>query len=234
MTPSDDQTTDDQVGYLHVRVTIDHKYINDMKDIFNDEPFCCYPHKGKKTQKEHIHICFPYDGDDRKKFRDKIVKRLRKRYSLGDNDGRLESRFYENNLSNFIWYAGNEGTEACYTDDRWTRLLEVQMTKEQPFKLDKEVWKQKMLPKQGKKRDLDADWQLTYTNIVAKAINHARAKGLTGGLKEVVQDMCTNTKWRPSYHMVKNGVPDFYHKDYEFRSGKRQKFDMDWMTPSYR
>lgn len=89
------------------------------------------------------------------------------------------------------------------------------------------------VPMSEKKGKPECDWQLTYANLVPQAIKHARAKGLTGCLKETVRDMCETTKWRPSFHLVKNGVPDHYYKDYEFRSGKRAKFDMEWMVPKF-
>ena len=91
-----------------------------------------------------------------------------------------------------------------------------------------------MLPKESSKKDTDSDWQLTYSNFVPKVVNYARQRALTGGLKEVLQHMIQNTRWRPSYHMVQNGVPHHYHEDYEFRTGKRQKLTMEWMVPKDR
>jgi len=66
-----------------------------------------------------------------------------------------------------------------------------------------------------KRRDPDADWPLTYSNLVLKAVEHARKKGLTGDLKEVVRDLLETTKWKPCYCMVKNGVSDYYHRKFK-------------------
>lgn len=77
------------------------------------------------------------------------------------------------------------------------------------------------------------DWQLTYSNLVFQAVSYHQSTGLVAdvSLKAVVHEMIEKTKWRPSYHMVKNGVPEFYSDDFAFRIGKRSRNTMDWWTP---
>ena len=64
-------------------------------------------------------------------------------------------------------------------------------------------------------RDLDSDWPLTYSNLVSTAACYAIAHDLKGDLKETVQHMMENTKFKPCFHMVKNGVSQYYHRKYE-------------------
>jgi len=211
------------VHYLSVRLTLAHAVKDSVVEHFDyyDE-YCIYMHKGG-TDNEHYHICISgLGGGDTERVRNRI-----KRAFAGVKHSIKQ---FTNGVRSFMFYCGHEGLEPVSKGSYWE---EVKGTIDQYYEKPVQTG-QMMLPLEKKlKKDMDADWQLTYANLVPKAINHARVHGLTGSLKEVVQNLLETTKWRPSYHMVKNGVPDFYYKDYEFRSGKRQKFDMDWMTPKY-
>lgn len=215
-------------GYIQIRLTVPHDYIKDVIECVNDSMYCIYLHKGKSGDNEHMHICIPGDVSDA--FTEKYRKRIKKRFGIKGNE-RLSLKRYQTRLHSFIFYGAHEGTEAIYEDDRWRGIIEEQMKEDPP--VFKKQSGQTMLPMEKRKKDLDADWSLTYANMVPKAVNYARNKGLTGCLKEVLQDMLENTKWKPSYHMVRNGVPDHYFKDFEFRTGKRAKYDMDWMKPKF-
>lgn len=82
----------------------------------------------------------------------------------------------------------------------------------------------------------DRDWQLTYSNLVTQAMHYHRSAGLPNevGLKETVRQMMEATKWRPSAWMLREGVPEFYVEDFEFRKGKRPKISMDWFVAKQR
>lgn len=109
-----------------------------------------------------------------------------------------------NSVLEAITYCGKEGSAPIYnTDSPFEDLIS-----KAPAWVPVSEYKQKTLPKSAVSKDMDSDWRLTYANIVPKAINHARAKGLTGGLKEIVGDLVSTTRWKPSFHMRKNGVPD--------------------------
>lgn len=75
-------------------------------------------------------------------------------------------------------------------------------------------------------------WQLTYSNIVDQALYFHRTNGLDNilSLKDTVQQMMEQTKWRPSPQMLREGVPEFYKQDFEFRKGKRPDLDMSWFN----
>lgn len=207
-------------NYLSVRLTLAHAVkdsVVEFCDYYGD--YCIYMHKGG-TSNEHYHVCLAgLSGGDTERVRNRV-----KRQFAGVKHSIKQ---FTNGVRSFMFYCGHEGLEPISKGVYWQEVkgsIDEYYVKKQTG--------QTMLPlEKSKKKDLDSDWQLTYANLVPKAVNHARTHGLTGGLKEVVQNLLETTKWRPSYHMVKNGVPDFYHKDFEFRSGKRQKFDMDWMTP---
>jgi len=206
-------------GYLSVRLTLPHDNLQRILDkLCHDQPlYCIYKHT---TGREHFHVCLPGLG---KSDSNRITKRLRDNFGLSGNGG-FSTKSYDNGLRSFVFYSGHEGNLPTFRDARWDDVIAsctefyVKQTGQMMLPLDK-----------TSKKDQDADWQLTYSNMVSKAINHARRHALTGSLKEVLQHMMESTKWRPSFHLVKNGVPDHYYKDFEFRSGKRQKFDMGWM-----
>lgn len=219
---SHDQPTNQPTGptsYLSIRLTLAHnesKSVCDFFDFYGD--YCVYMHKAGSSN-EHYHVCLGgLGGGDTERVRNRIKKRWPTvKHSI---------KFFSNGVRSFMFYCGHEGLDPICKGLYWE---EVRGTISEYYV---KQTGQLMLPLESKKvKDGDADWQLTYSNFVSKCINHARKHGLTGSLKEVLQDMMERTKWRPSYHMVKNGVPDFYYKDYEFRSGKRQKICMDWMTP---
>jgi len=211
------------INYLSVRLTLAHAIKDNLVEFMDyyDE-YCIYMHKGG-TSNEHYHICLAGLGrGDTERVRNRI-----KRAFAGVKHSIVQ---FTNGVRSFMFYCGHEGLEPVFKGSYWE---EVKGTIDKYYEKTLQTG-QTMLPLEKKsKKDMDSDWQLTYSNLVPKALNHARVHGLTGSLKEVVQNLLETTKWRPSYYMVKNGVPDFYYKDYEFRSGKRQKFDMDWMTPKY-
>lgn len=222
---SHDQPTNQPTSnYLSIRLKLDHN--NDaliIKKLLFDVPdYCFYKHF---TSGQHYHLCLPGMGSN---DRERIAKRVKDNFKLGGNGG-YSTKSFDNGLSSFVFYSGHEGNGAVYESEIWKEIIRPYADGEKPYFV-KPAQSMLPLPKSTKK-DGDADWQLTYANFVSKAINHARQNALTGGLKETLSHLCENTKWRPSYHMVKNGVPNHYYDDYEFRSGKRQKFSMEWMTP---
>lgn len=205
--------------YLSVRIKVSHDKEDVVlsKIVFDCPSYCYYKHT---TSSEHFHVCMPglttEDGT-------RIGKRIRDNFG-GSGNGLYSTKCFTSGCAGFVFYCGHEGTPAVYKDERWKEIIES--TTQYYVKREGQT----MLPlEKSKSKDQDSDWQLTYANVVPKAINHARRKGLTGSLKETLQDMLETTKWRPSYHMVKNGVPDHYYKDYEFRCGKRTRMDMSWM-----
>jgi len=217
------QLTAQPLCYLSLRLKINHDSTPLIKKklVFDVPDYCIYLHS---TSGQHYHICFPgYGAADAERIR----KRVKDNFRLTGNGG-YSLKSYDNGLSSFVFYSGHEGSTPLYETELWKEIIDA--TKVYYVKQTG----QSMLPlPKGTKKDADADWQLTYANFVSKALNHARQNALTGGLKETLAHLCENTKWRPSYHMVKNGVPEHYYHDYEFRSGKRQKFSMEWMTPKH-
>lgn len=210
--------------YLSLRLKVDHAFLEKiLVKLVHDVPdYCIYKHS---TSGEHFHICFPGSG---RADVNRIAKRVKDNFGVTGNGG-YSLKFFDNGCSSFVFYCGHEGLTPCFQNQEWQKIIDATSSY-----FVKPVSGQKMLPLvKSSKKDGDADWQLTYSNFVSKAINHARTKGLTGSLKEVLQDMLETTKWRPSFHMVKNGVPDHYYKDYEFRSGKRQRLDMSWMDVKF-
>lgn len=215
-----DGRTEVPAKYLSIRLTQPHSKLDEVltKVCAGVSDYCIYKHLAN-TSNEHFHICIPGGSDGAYR------KRLGRLYGTGGN--KLYSvKQFDNGCRSFMFYCGHESVTPIYPEGSFWSQIEV----------DTYYVKQtgqKMLPMEKKSKDTDSDWQLTYANFVPKCVNHARVNGLTGGLKEVLQHMLEHSRWRPSFHMVKNGVPDHYYKDYEFRSGKRKRMDMDWMTPKF-
>lgn len=198
--------------YLSIRITVRHNKIQDVIDkVFYDTEYCIYKHNCNGRGKEHIHVGVPGGNDGC--YRKRITR------FIGSGNDKYSIKQQYNELSGFMFYCGHEDTEPIHSENSPWKGITVDKYYEKQGRL-------KYVEPRG-----DKDFQLTYNNLVVKAVDHARKHKLDGTLKAVVQHMCETTKWKPSFHMVKNGVVDYYYKDFEYRMGKRQKFDMDWFTP---
>jgi hypothetical protein len=74
-------------------------------------------------------------------------------------------------------------------------------------------------------------WQLTYSNIVLQAVHYARINRLTGSFKDVIMDMITKSNWSPCIQMVRRGLSDYYHNQFEYKMGRKDDIDRSWMIP---
>jgi hypothetical protein len=64
---------------------------------------------------------------------------------------------------------------------------------------------------------------LTYSNLVAQAVYHAKHNGIEGPLKDVVTDMMRHTDFRFSRRvrgLMRKGAPPQYEQDFEKRMGR--------------
>jgi hypothetical protein len=212
------------VNYLSVRLTLAHAVKDSVVNFFDyyDE-YCIYMHKGG-TSNEHYHICLSgLGGGDTERVRNRI-----KRAYAGVKHSIKQ---FTNGVRSFMFYCGHEGLEPTCKGSYWN---EVKGTIDEYYQ--KKQYGQTMLPlqeKKGSKAYGESSWQLTYSNMVPTAINYARAKGLTGSLMEVLEDMFSNTKWKPSKALRQGGITDSYYKEYDFCSGKRKKYDMSWARPKW-
>jgi len=222
MTPL--RPTDLPTSYFSARLMMPHTNLTKvLSKLVHDLPdHCIYLH-GHGTTNEHFHVYLSGSG---KAHEDMLRKRIRDNFGLRAGNAGYSMPSFENGAKGFVFYCGHEGTEAIYSDARWADVISA--TTEYFVKNTG----QSMLPL-GKStaKDPSTDWQLTYSNIVPKAINHARAYGLSLNFRDTVQHMLENTRWRPCYYMVQRGIPDHYHDDFSFRSGKRARMTMDWFTP---
>lgn len=226
---TDGRTDGHTSSYLSIRLKLDHKYksevINWLKDDVPD--YCFYLHK---TSGDHFHICVPgpIDNDIKDKWRKRIVRK----WGLKGNGGYGISGF-QDRLHSFVFYCGHEGTEPFYEDPKWPLIFMELAKEERPVyvKRGKGKFQSTLEEATGTAKDRKAmgDWQLNYANLVNVAVQHRRKNNLeTTSLKEVVRHLCRNTKWKPSDFMRHRGVHESYQKDFEFRIGVRQDFDMSW------
>lgn len=226
-------TNQPTANYISIRLKLEHKYLRAVQEVVRDVPdYCIYEHK-RDTSNEHFHICLPGPIDSARieKFR----KRLRTRFE-GRGNGFISCKGFTNGLSSFIFYCGHEGTQARYEDPVWKDIIQDQGTLKQPYfvkqtRIDQHLEPSKMSA--DEKRKL-RDWEISYTNLVPQCYAHWKAKGMkTECLSAVAQDLFETTKWKPSNAMRNKGVHESYQADFEYRIGKRNKFDMSWWTPKY-
>lgn len=214
--PQPNQLSNQPMDYMSIRVTLDNNMWDRIADVFRDVEFIAYPHKGQRTKKEHFHVLVL------DKSMEKFRKRLRDAGFKGN--GMVSMKMFDNGLLRGIQYASKEETQPTMSSSSMQEFIDAAPAW---------VHDQRLLPFMSEKPEKLRDWQLTYSNLVVQAVNHAQKKGLTGSLKYVVADMIASTKWRPAKNMVTSGVPEFYEHDFEFRCGRRAEPDMAWWTPRF-
>lgn len=224
--PTDQPTNNkDQEPYTAVRLRVTHDHLSAILECLKKqqyESFALYPHKAG-TDNEHYHICIP--GVMEAKEKESLRLALKREFSIPGTHVTIKSM--HNGLKSYFFYCGHElATPIFHGPVPWQEHFDACGGEYYVKKTQSMI----LVKRKSESKDNDSDWQLTYANIVPKAVNHARAKGLTGDLKSVVKDLCEHTRWRPSYHMYQHGVPECYHRDFEFRTGKRQRFDMEWFS----
>lgn len=219
--------TNQHTNYISIRVTCPHdEWSKIVSCVLHDRAYIAYPHTGKGGTNPHYHCFVPSDNVDR----DAECLRNRVKRAFGGGNKTFSVCKKSNGIEHAVQYGSREGTVPIVSDSNMQGVVDGS-----PAWVEPAVTGQTMLPLyEGEKKPRpDCDWQLTYANLVPTAIKHARQNGLTSDLKETVKHLIANTKWRPSFHMVKNGVPPHYYLDYEFRTGKRKEPDMDWMSVKF-
>lgn len=214
MTPPTNQPTDQPTEYVSIRLTIGSTQFERFQSIMTDVPYIAYPHTGKKGNNPHYHILVLDTKPEkyRKRIKDNLGLTTNKYVSL---------KLLKNGLYAGIQYCAREHTEPIVSDP--SLLDHVQAAP---------VWVQQTLPSTSTKKCTDKDWQLTYCNFVSVAVEHAREHSLIEhSLKQVVEDLMSKTKWRPSKYMLSGGVPAFYEQDFLVRLGRSARHNMDWWTP---
>jgi len=206
----------DLADYLTIRITIAHVDVPRMLEkIFSNDDYICFKHKGSNTNKEHVHILVP-DITKNKKIKDRLA------YNGYKGNESFSIKGMHNGLSKGIQYCSRECTKPIVHGD-------LQMYVDNAPKWETrnvQDYVNTSLKDDGRK---DRDWQLNYSNLVPQAVRYAKTNKMTSCcLREVVKDMIAKTRWRPSREMYKNGVPDYYRKDYLFRLGQAKEPDMFW------
>lgn len=227
---SDDQQTNQPTyakTYLSLRINLPHERFDELvQNVIHDVDYVAYPHKGKQGSNEHFHVFIPTDTrGSGEKFRNRI-----KRW-LGGGNQKYSIKYFDNGFDRAIQYGSKEGTCAFVSNDDFRILVDnaPPWIPQDPQRRLDEFFSD---PTKDSKKE--RDWQLTYSNLVCQAVQHARRSSMTtSSLKEVVAHMIETTKWRPSYQLINKGVPEFYSHDYEQRLGKRAKCDMSWWTPRF-
>lgn len=222
-----DRQTDKQIDinrekYLSIRVTVLHEKVTEMlEDVFKDMDYICYKHKGYKTHKEHVHVLVPNIESD-----GKIRKRLARSVYKGNQCHSV--KLFTNGLSSGIQYASKEGTRPIVSGDYADAIAAAPKWEFKQSKIDDHM--DRSVKDDLKKRH----WQLTYSNLVVQAVEHAKKNRLSHfTLKEVIQHMIEHTNWAPCNVMLVHGVHEYYSDRYNCMIGNykaSQKPDMSWFS----
>lgn len=212
--------------YVSVRLTVGKQQIEDMfKTVFHDVRYIAYRHEGKDRKNPHYHVLVldVHSAAITDKLCDKIRNRIKRTGFVGNKY--VSVKLNRNGLLQGIQYCSHEDSSPIVSDDELYYYVEIAPK-----------WIQKSIVQDGepvsKRPRVDADWQLTYTNLVSVAVKHARDNHLTDkSLRSTVQHLIQNTRWRPSKWLITGGVPEFYENDFLMRLGKRKEPDMNWWTP---
>lgn len=213
--------------YVSLRLTIDHdKWPKILRTVCREDSYVAFPHTADAgTKKPHWHLFFPMDEATTRDV-DRFRKRAKDGLGLSGN-ATISAKAMHNGILCAIQYGSKEGTRPKFSPDMEAAVASAP------------AWVQStisVLPDDLSTRK-DRDWQLNYPNLVTQAVYHHRKHGLaiTATLREVVKHMIENTKWRPSYQLVNNGIPKFFQNDFEVRIGRPgAKTDMTWFEHQLR
>jgi hypothetical protein len=215
--------------YVSMRLSIDHKYLRTVQELFRDVEKLAFVEHGRGTSNEHFHICLPGPRD--KGTIEMYRKRIRDKFG-GRGNGFCSLKGYSNGLRSFMFYCLHEGTTPRYEDFYWQDIVLDVQEKGSFKKGGKQGRVDVMMDTEGGYNRKDRNWVLTYSNLVVQAVKHRKLARLqTDSLKAVVKDMIKTTKWRPTREMYRNGVAEAYELDFQFAIGVRAEPDMGWWRP---
>lgn len=216
--------------YLSIRVTIEHSRIDDLlENVFKEEEWLIlYPHIGKETEKEHVHVFIPGGVGDAEKYR----KRL-KRYGF-DGNRHYSVKSCKNGILQAIQYGSKEGTDpvlrGVHVHDwvasapKWVERKQrnmYQFTDREPkrIKYDPEGIK------------------VTQNNFLRLAFEYSKEKNVRKEDDEMEDDIVVvmSMMFEDGYYLdpqlARNGVPPFYKC--VFRESVH-KGKITWSTPFVR
>lgn len=214
-TNKQDSDHDQFTDYLSVRITVAHKNVTKLVAIiFKSMDYICYPHKGCRTKKEHIHVLV-VDVTAAPKIRTRL---LREGYKGNES---FSVKTFHNGLSKGIQYASKEGTTPTVCGEFEEIIASAPK------------WVQKDMYSYSDRSMVDVkklrDWQLTYTNVVPVTVRHVQDVGVTHlSFFDAIDHLMEHTNWRISDKIQRMGIGPFQISDYERRVGRSDKFDGSW------
>lgn len=229
---SDRPTSDKDVPkcYLSVRVTMEHSRIDEVVDVvFKDEEWMIlYPHIGKKTEKEHVHVFIPGGVGDTEKYR----KRLKRHGFDGNRDYSVKS--CKNGILQAIQYGSKEGTEPVL------RGLHVHdwVASAPKWVEPKQRNMYEYVEREPKRIKFDPEGiKVTLHNFLRLAFEYSKVKNVRKENDEMEDDITVvmsrmfEDGYYPDPMAFKTGVPPFYRD--VFRESVH-KGKLTWTTPFVR
>lgn len=209
------------VGYFSIRLTLETCWWSKIYSyLVKDRSYVAFPHVGNKTEKQHWHVFIIAPSTDDQVFRNAINRKL----GLKGNSS-YAMKYMKNPIVEAITYGKHDPLSV----PRFSEDMASAVESAPPWVERQTVLEEHLVSADRKKV---RDWQLTFSNLVCQAVHHARANGLTQHtLKNVIHDLMTKTKWRPSPQLLRSGVDSFYEEDFKFRMDQQKKLPMDWWQP---
>lgn len=208
--------------YWSIRLTLEHAWWSKVyTHLVKDQSYVAFPHSGTKTEKEHWHVLIPVSGTPN----DKNVRNVIDRHLGLRGNKQYSLKLMKNGIASGIAYGKHDQRKPpkCSAD------LESLLASTPAIAVQRQTRQEEFMKTDVKKV---RDWQLTYSNLVAQAVNHYHTNHMSGvSLKDTIKHMCMTTKWRPSVQLVRNGVDMYYEHDFQYRIGHVKTFNMDWWTP---
>lgn len=211
--------------YWSIRLTLAHAWWSKVfAHLVKDQSFIAFPHLGNETEKEHWHVLIPISGvPNDKNVRNIIDRKLGLR-----GNGQYSLKLMKNGIATGIAYGKHDVRKPPKCSPDLQELLDSTPARD----AQRQARLEEHLSTDRKKV---RDWQLTYSNLVAQAVNHYHHHQMPGAsLKDTVKHMIATTKWRPSIQVYRGGVDMCFEHDFQFRIGHLGQPNMDWWTPRER
>lgn len=228
MSQTDRQTDRQSIpqDYLSIRVTcpkVDHRRV--LEKIFSEVDYVCYPHKGKKTGKEHFHLFCPQVSK-------KNMLRERLRSAGYEGNGQVCIKIMHNGLDHGIQYGSKEGTDPYIQGDLQEIVKMSPQWEDGKSQTDIRQY-------QDRRSKTERFWMLTRSNLALQASRYQRehCPKITS-LREVLRKMMKDTLWRPDVTLMRlfkdrfaEGWPIMFQGEFEHLIGVREEAPIESWWP---
>jgi hypothetical protein len=192
-----------------MRVTLTHDEVYKiLENVVHDvEKYIIYPHVGKRTQKEHFHICIPINpNDDATKLSERYRKRA-KALNGGGNSG-VMCKTHANGCECFVSYVKHEVAQAHLKGFTQEWFDEIEVREERNIGAYMEHQPKK------KPRNEDHFYQITYQNMERVTQRFRAEHGIKSDQLEVTLEAMHKAGWRLQVSVLRSGIPSQFYDEF--------------------